>query len=75
MLVVDRIEEDTIVVESSNPSTGEVMMQKIPRTWILDEIHEGDVLCKTPDGYAVDETETKKRRAQTAQRLRQLQEE
>lgn len=73
MLVVDRIEEDTILVESSNPATGEVMMQKIPRTWILDEIHEGDILCKTSEGYAVDEAETKKRRAQNAQRLRQLQ--
>lgn len=72
MLIIDRIEEDTAVVECSNPATGEVIMQNIPRTWILGDIQEGDVLCKTPDGYAIDETETRKRRAQAAERLHQL---
>ncbi len=72
MLIIDRIEEDTAILECSNPATGEVYSQTIPRTWILDDIHEGDVLCKTPEGYVVDEQETRKRRTAAAERFKDL---
>lgn len=72
MLIVDRIEEDTIVLECSNPASGEVYEQNIPRTWVLGDVHEGDVLCKTAEGYAVNEAETRKRRLNNALRLQSL---
>ena len=72
MLIVDRIEEDTIVLECSNPASGEVYEQNIPRTWVLDEVREGDVLCKTADGYAVDEAETRKRRLAASIKLQSI---
>lgn len=72
MLIIDRIEEDQAVLECSNPATGEVFTQNLPLSWILDDVHEGDVLCKTHMGYVVDRAETEKRRRAIMEQLRHL---
>ncbi len=70
-IIIDRIEEEIAVLEESDP-TGEVRERRIPMIWLPEDVREGDVLVRTGSGYAVDEKETEKRRAEAAAVLAKL---
>lgn len=70
-IIIDRIEEDIAVLEESLP-TGEVSERRIPLTWLPEDVREGDVLVRTGSGFAVDEKETEKRRAEAAAVLQKI---
>ncbi len=71
MIIVDRLEGDVAVVESTSDS-GEVTMQNMPREWIQGDVQAGDVLVKTHYGYAVDAEATQMRRQAAVQQLHSL---
>ena len=70
-IIIDRIEEDIAVLEESLP-TGEVSERRVPMAWLPEDAREGDVLVRTGSGFAVDEKETAKRRAEAAAVLNKL---
>ena len=70
-IIIDRIEEDIAVLEESLP-TGEVSERRIPMAWLPEDVREGDVLVRTGSGFAVDEKETEKRRAEAAAVLQKI---
>ena len=70
-IIIDRIEEDIAVLEESLP-TGEVSERRVPMAWLPEDAREGDVLVRTDHGFAVDERETAKRRAEAAAVLRKI---
>ncbi len=70
-IIIDRIEEDIAVLEECLP-TGEVSERRVPMAWLPEDAREGDVLVRTEHGFAVDERETAKRRAEAAAVLRKI---
>ena len=70
-IIIDRIEEDIAVLEESLP-TSEVSERRIPMAWLPEDVREGDVLVRTGSGFAVDEKETEKRRAEAAAVLQKI---
>lgn len=70
-IIIERIEEDIAVLEECLP-TGEVSERRVPMAWLPEDAREGDVLVRTEHGFAVDERETAKRRAEAAAVLRKI---
>ncbi len=70
-MIVDRIEDDIAVIEETD-ATGEITMKKLPLDWLPEDICEGDVLCRTKEGFSVDRTATEKRRRSAADKLSEL---
>ena len=56
MLIIDRFENDTAVIEN-----GEEMIN-IPRSLLPENAKEGDIITESGGGYIIDETATDKRR-------------
>lgn len=68
-MILDRFENGYAVLEITEP-TGEVFYKNLPAEWLPEDVCEGDVLVKTESGYAVDSSETEKRRAAAAEKFR-----
>lgn len=66
MIILDRFEAEFAVLETDDG------MENVPRTQIPTQAKEGDILCRTPNGYAVDETATAKRREKLLARTKKL---
>ena len=56
MLIIDRFENDTAVVENGEEMTD------IPRSLLPENAREGDVIIKSGGGYIIDNASTEKRR-------------
>lgn len=56
MLIIDRFENDTAVIEN-----GEEMIN-IPRSLLPENAKEGDVITESGGGYIIDEASADKRR-------------
>ncbi len=66
MIIVDRIEEDIAVVYFGNEKLN------IPISELPEDIHEGSVLKKTPDGLITDPEAEHERRRQLAAKANKL---
>lgn len=66
MFIVDRIEDEIVVVETDDGMI-ELNIKQIPC-----EIREGDVLTKTDDIWLVDKDATESRRSKMIERMRRL---
>ena len=67
MWIIDRFEETIAVIETDDGMT------EIPRSQILGDAREGDILRQNPDGsYQTDTAATQARRDKLAARTRRL---
>lgn len=66
MIILDRFEENTAVLETADG------MLNVSRCLLPPEAAEGDVLRLTPDGYVVDNEQTQLRREKILSCIRNL---
>ncbi len=64
--IVDRFEENIVVLESEKGGTIDVEASLLP------EVKAGDVLVKNGDVYTVDKEETEKRKSVISEKLKKL---
>ena len=67
MIIVERIEGEIAVLELDDGSKAEIALKALPIG-----VHEGSVLQRTSDGYALDIETEEKRRATLAARTKRL---
>ncbi len=70
MLIIDRIEGGFAVCEDDGGEHRVISLAELPA-----EVREGDVLVPGPEGYRVDEAETRRLREENAALFRSLLEE
>ncbi|MCI9405758.1 MAG: DUF3006 domain-containing protein [Oscillospiraceae bacterium] len=64
---IDRIEEGQAVLEGPDQSLTHLSLSLLP-----PEVKEGDCLLQSAGGWRIDEQETRRRRQEAAQKLRNL---
>lgn len=67
MMIIDRIEGTTAVVEVRKGEFRDVPLERV-----AGRARDGAVLAETPDGYTVDEHATGERSAQIAKKQRRI---
>ncbi|MCL2634900.1 MAG: DUF3006 domain-containing protein [Oscillospiraceae bacterium] len=68
MIIVDRFEGDSVVLEDTDIERFEVVDKKL----FPDDIREGDVVEERGGSYIVNSEATQKRRQQIVERLRRM---
>ena len=70
MLILDRFEENIVIIERTDDETGEITMIKTEKNAVDHEAKEGDVLICDDGLYVVDNEATAKRRDEFLQHLK-----